>query len=111
MRVLISAGEASSDAHAAGFAAALLAARPGIELFGMGGSACRRAGVSTLVDSETAASVMGLSELGTGVFRLLGAYRTLVAECRSSKPDLAVLVDFPDFNFFIARALHRQSLR
>ena len=109
-RLFVCAGEASSDHHAALLVESVRRLCPSIEVFGMGGSALRAAGAETVVDSETAASVMGLTELIGSLPKILGAFRTLVAECRQRRPDLAVLVDFPDFNLRLAKKLHHLGI-
>ena len=109
--VFVSAGEASSDAHAAGLVDALSKQVPGLQFFGMGGSSLRGIGVETIVDAEAEASVMGLVEVFGSVFRLIGAYRALLGQIRRRKPTLAILVDFPDFNFLLARALKREGVK
>jgi len=109
--VMVVAGEHSGDAHAAEVVKQLGRMIPGVRVFGMGGSALRAAGMETIVDSETSASVMGLVEVGGRLHAIYGAYRRLAAEAGRRSPRLAILVDFPDFNLFLARALHRRGVR
>ena len=109
--VFISAGEASSDAHAAGLVQTLSQQIPELKFFGMGASSLRQVGVETIVDAEAEASVMGLVEVFGSLVRLISAYRSLVEQIRQRKPELAILVDFPDFNFLLARALKREGVK
>lgn len=102
LSVMIVAGEASGDQHAARLARGLRARAPGIELFGMGGSALRAAGMELLVDS-TALAVVGVVEVLRHYPRLRAALDTLQEALRRRRPDLVVLVDYPDFNLRLAR--------
>jgi lipid-A-disaccharide synthase len=104
------AGEASGDEQASRLAAAMLARDPSLEIYGAGGAAMRAAGVATIVDTAEL-SIMGVSELGGSLRRVWRAYRRLVAELHGPRrPDLVVLVDFPDFNLRIAKVAHRAGV-
>jgi len=100
--VMILAGEASGDAHAAEFVDILKRERPDIEVSGMGGSAMARAGVDVFFDSSIIA-VVGLIE----VLRHWGDIKRAMAIVRQrleqTRPDLLVLVDYPEFNLKMAR--------
>jgi lipid-A-disaccharide synthase len=110
-RILIVAGETSGDAHGGRLAAALKELDATVELFGMGGERMREAGVETYVDAEEL-SVMGFSELAGRVTRIASAYRRLVRVLRASpRPDLLVVIDFPDFNLRLAAAAKRAGVR
>lgn len=111
VKVLVVAGEASSDEHAALLIEELLRRAPGSTVFGMGGTQLRNAGVETVVDSEESASVMGLTELGGSVRKLWRAFNKLLQEADRRSPELAILVDFPDFNLRLAKALHRRGTK
>jgi lipid-A-disaccharide synthase len=106
---LISAGEPSGEMHAARLAASLRA-RIGAQIFGLGGPRMREAGVELLADSSNVA-VVGISEVVRRLPSVWKVYRQLVDEAARRKPDLAILVDFPDFNLRLARRLHRQGVR
>jgi lipid-A-disaccharide synthase len=100
--VLIVAGEASGDLHAAGFAGALRALRPDLALTGVGGVAMERAGVKLLERTDTLA-VMGFVEVLRQVphhYRLL---KSLGDRLRSGSVALVVLIDYPGFNMRLAR--------
>ncbi|MFN2375361.1 MAG: lipid-A-disaccharide synthase [Candidatus Binatia bacterium] len=105
-RILMVAGEASGDALGARLAAALRRADPSVKLYGVGGAAMREAGVEILLDSADL-SVMGFSELGRELGRVLGALRMLRRELREGRPDLFVPVDFPDFNLPLCRSARK----
>lgn len=111
LRVFLVAGEASGDQHAAALLRTLRERVDSVSVFGMAGSASAAEGMELIVDAEKQASVMGFTELGGQLRNLWRAYRTLLHEVDKRKPDIAVLLDFPDFNMRIARALHRRGVR
>ena len=109
MQFLISAGEASGEAHGAELIRALRACVTEAEFFGVGGSAMRAAGCDLVVNARDVA-VVGLTEV---VKHLPGIYRRfhqLLAAADERRPDAAILIDFPDFNFRLARQLHRRGI-
>lgn len=105
-KIFIVAGEASGDLHGADLSRALLSLDPEVTLTGMGGEQMRRAGVKLLVD---AAELAGLGVTET-VYRLAAgvrAFRKLRTALATEHPALLLLIDFPDFNFWLARASRR----
>jgi len=108
-RVLVSAGDASGDAHAADLVRALAARLPDARFVGLGGPALEAAGVEIRVPLR-AVAVGGLVEVLGHVPRVLGAWRTLEAAAREAPTDLAVLVDAPDLNLPLARRLRRAGV-
>lgn len=113
MRVLISAGEASGDHYGAGLARALRTqsqeSRHELEIFGLGGAEMRQAGCNTVVDAHEIA-VVGITEVISSLPRIRRAFRRLVAEAERRPPDVAILIDFPDFNLRLAKQLHRRGI-
>ena len=106
MRIMISCGEASGDLYAGALAAALRAQAPSLELFGLGGDRLRSAG-ATLVGDFAGLTVTGLTEAVRVLPRSYTTYRRLVASARERRPDVCVLIDFPDFNFRLMAAMRR----
>jgi lipid-A-disaccharide synthase len=101
-KILVVAGEASGDDHAARLVAAIREACPRAQFFGVGGEALAAQGVRILTPAAELA-VVGLMEV---VGRLPAVWRALTSLGRvlkTERPDLAILVDFPDFNFWVAR--------
>ncbi len=107
VRVLIAAGEASGDALGAALVAAYRAAGGRAAFVGMGGPAMRAAGVDVRVDAATTA-VMGAVEVLAHLPAIGRAYRTLARLLDEVR--LAVLIDYPDFNFLLARAARRRGV-
>jgi lipid-A-disaccharide synthase len=108
-RVLVSAGDASGDAHAADLVRALAARLPDARFLGLGGPALAAAGVEIRVPLRQVA-VGGLVEVLGHVPRVLGAWRSLESAAREAPTDLAVLVDAPDLNLPLARRLRRAGV-
>ena len=110
--VLISAGEASGDRHAARMMEAVrrLAGdeRP-IRFFGLGGDAMATAGLDPVAHSDEVA-VVGIVEVLRELPRIRQVFRRLLRAVETRRPELAVLVDFPDFNLRLARRLHRRGV-
>lgn len=112
VRLMIVAGEASGDRHAAGLVKALIRNFPQIEFsnFGATGPAMREVGVDSIVDSDHLA-IMGLYEVGRTLGKFWNAYKQLKLAAQRERPDAVILVDWPEFNLRLARALRRQGLR
>jgi lipid-A-disaccharide synthase len=104
-RLLIVAGEASGDAHAARLLTALRDLGP-CRARGIAGRALVAAGAERVVPMEDLA-VIGFSGVVARLPRIVSAYRRLLAEARSFRPHAALLVDSPGFNFRAGPALRR----
>ena len=107
--VLVVAGEASGDAHAAELVAALKALRPDLHFFGMGGARLAAQGVELLFDAGEV-SVMGITEVLPRLPRILQVMRGLADAAAARRPVCAVLVDIPDFNLRLAGKLKAQGV-
>ena len=105
LSVMIVTGEASGDVHAAGLLAAIKQRHPDVSAFGMGSSHLEKAGMELLVDSAVHGSVMGLTDVIAAFGGILSAFRTLVRQAKERKPDILILMDFPDFNMRLAKAV------
>jgi lipid-A-disaccharide synthase len=104
--VLVSAGDASGDLHAAAFVRALRARRPALRAIGLGGAAMQKAGVELLVQQRDLA-IGGLVEVLSSLRRVVRAWRRLGRALREERPALVVLVDSPDLNLPFARRARR----
>jgi len=99
--VAIIAGEASGDQHGAKLVKALLKRQPELFFCGIGGPALRQAGVRIVLDAAEL-TVVGITEVLSkipGIWKGMGVIKKLL---KSLKPDLLILIDFPDFNLHIA---------
>jgi lipid-A-disaccharide synthase len=107
--ILIVAGEASADLHAARALDELGALRPGVRAFGVGGPRLRAAGLEALAPAEDI-SVMGLAEVLPRIPRILGILRLLARTAAERRPKAALLVDLPDFNLRLAAKLKKLGI-
>jgi lipid-A-disaccharide synthase len=108
--ILIVAGEASADLHAARALLELRALRPGLHAFGVGGPALRAAGLETLYPAEEI-SVMGLVEVLPRLPRILAILAGLTRAAEARRPKAALLVDLPDFNLRLAARLKKLGVK
>ncbi|HMQ02776.1 MAG TPA: lipid-A-disaccharide synthase [Pyrinomonadaceae bacterium] len=108
LRIMLVAGEPSGDSHAARLVAAMreIASGRELEFFGSAGPAMRTAGVDAVVRADNL-SIMGLPEIASALPMFIRAYRTLRSAAVERRPDVVVLVDFPEFNLKLARSLKR----
>jgi lipid-A-disaccharide synthase len=111
LRLLIVAGEASGDAHAAALARALRDAAPEteFEFFGSTGARMRETGVESIVKADEL-SILGLWEIGRALPKFWAAFTELKRATIQKQPHAAVLVDWPDFNLRLARWLRRRNI-
>jgi len=107
--IFISAGEASGEHYGALLIEALrrrLAqdGRSG-DFFGMGGPSMVAAGLERVVRAEDMA-VMGITEVVRHLPRIYREFRKLKRSVHDRRPDVAILIDFPDIHFKLARELN-----
>ena len=100
-QVMIVAGEASGDMHGAKLAEALITRNRQVDLFGIGGDRMRAAGVRIEVDAHRLA-VVGITEVIAKLPQILDGMRTAKRLIAEHRPDLLILIDFPDFNLRLA---------
>ncbi len=125
MLILISAGEASGEMYGAQLIEALRraaelrsagqleAAVPKradqLSFFGVGGDRMRAAGCDTVVDAKDLA-VVGITEIVSHLPKILGLYKHLIREADRRKPDVAIVIDSPAFNWRVARQMKKRSI-
>jgi len=80
-----------------------------LEFFGVGGDRMRAAGCDTVVDSKDL-SVVGITEILSHLPKIYGLYRHLIAESDRRKPDLAIVIDSPAFNWRVARQMKKRGI-
>ena len=109
---MIVAGEPSGDAHAASLVHALRQVDPEGEwrFSGATGPLLRAAGVQSVVSSDDLA-IMGIMEVGRAFGKFWRAFKLLKQAAIENKPDAVILVDWPEFNLRLARALHKKNIK
>ena len=108
-KVMIIAGEASGDLHGARVVEAMCQRAPDLFFFGIGGEALKAAGVKILVEAATL-SVVGITEVFAKLPNLLRGMRCAKRALQQLKPDLLILIDFPDFNLHVAAAAKKAKI-
>jgi lipid-A-disaccharide synthase len=121
VRILISAGEASGEMYGAmlmealrglaGESPATILNTPNqeLEFFGVGADRMRAAGCDTVVDAKDLA-VVGISEILSHLPKIWGLFHKLIAEADRRKPDLAIVIDSPAFNWRVARQMRKRGI-
>lgn len=106
--ILLVVGEASGDAHGAHLVEALLKRDPTLKIYGVAGERLQQTDFEALF-SVAQLTGMGLVELFGNLGNLWRAYRRLKRALKERRPNLLVLIDFPEFNLRLARVA--KSLR
>jgi lipid-A-disaccharide synthase len=99
--IVIVAGEASADLHGSNLVRAIKFLHPSAVFHGIGGSMMKEAGVHILYPSSELA-VVGITEVFSRLKTIIKAAGALKNLLRRHRPDLLILLDFPDFNLHIA---------
>jgi len=132
VKILISAGEASGEMYGAQLIESLRRAtahvgtdalvRPAEQssagslptaplptFFGVGGDRMRAAGCDTVVDAKDLA-VVGITEILSHLPKIWGLFQHLIREADRRKPDLAIVIDSPAFNWRVAREMKKRGI-
>jgi len=107
--IFLSAGEASGDHYGAQILSELRTRMPHLTAFGLGGLEMEAAGLDRIVRAEDVAH-MGITEVIRHMPSIYGEFRRLVSSIKKRRPDIAVLIDFPDVNFRLARELKKLNI-
>jgi lipid-A-disaccharide synthase len=102
MHLFFSAGEPSGDLHGANSIRELRKLDPGVVASGFGGERMRAAGCQ-LVYPLCDMAVMGLGPVLRSLPRFVGLLRTADQFFGAQRPDAVVLIDYPGFNWWVAR--------
>ena len=108
-KIMISAGEASGDVHAAALTREILKLDPTAQVYGMGGDGLRAAGGEVLFDIKDH-GVMGLVEIIRklpALFRLRSDFAEVMDKRR---PDCLVTIDYPGFNMRVAKVARAKGI-
>ncbi len=104
--VVIIAGEASADLHGSNLVKAMKRLNSGIVFTGIGGEKMEQAGVRILIPSSEMA-VVGLTEIFSKLRTIFKASKDIKSILKKARPDLLILIDYPDFNIHIAGTAKR----
>jgi lipid-A-disaccharide synthase len=109
MRIFFSAGEPSGDLHGANLVRALSGQRPDLECVGYGGDLMAAAGCR-LHYPLCSLAVMGFVPVLLNARKFLRLLREAETSFRDVRPDAVVLIDYPGFNWGIAKRAHEQGI-
>jgi lipid-A-disaccharide synthase len=90
-------------------AAPALPSTSDLTFFGVGGDRMRAAGCDTVIDAKDLA-VVGITEILSHLPKILGLYKNLIREADRRKPDLAIVIDSPAFNWRVARQMKKRGI-
>ena len=107
--ILIVAGEASGDLHGSNLIKALKEIDPALKFYGIGGEKMKGVGFSAIEDSKNLA-VVGISEVILKLGGLYAAFNKLKKALDENRPDIVVLIDFPDFNLHVAKEADKRGI-
>ncbi len=109
MRIFFSVGEPSGDLHGANLIQQLRASEASIECVGFGGPRMQQAGLEPLADL-TKMAVLFFWQVLTKIPAFYKLYRSADRYFASNKVDAVVLIDYPGFNWWIAKAAKRHGI-
>lgn len=108
-KILLVAGEVSGDLHGAHLVEAIHRIDPEVQFFGVGGDGLERKGMKLLYHAHSL-SVVGITEVFFKLRSILKALQGLKVSLDRERPDLIILIDFPDFNLRLAKIAHRKGI-
>jgi len=109
MRIFISAGEVSGDLHAAEVVQALLQQSKKISIHGIAGPNMQKSGCHTLVPMSDL-EAMGISDVIRALPRIHRVQSDVLSWAAESRPDVAILVDYPGFHMRLGAKLRRMGI-
>jgi lipid-A-disaccharide synthase len=104
--IMLVVGEASGDMHGAGLVKALLKRDPNLTFFGVAGDQLQQTSFEPLF-TVAELTGMGLLELAGNIKNIVAAYRLLRRTLRTRRPNLLILIDFPELNLRLAKLAKR----
>ena len=107
---MFSAGEVSGDVHGASLAREILELSPKTELIGFGGDLMARAGVRLFKNFKDY-NIMGVLEVIKNLRRIFQLLDDLTDFISKEQPDLLVLIDYPDFNWRLAKRAKQLGIK
>ncbi len=107
---MIIAGEASGDMYGADLVREMLRVKPDLCFYGIGGKRMREEGVELLVDVSEMA-VVGITEVVSKLRHILKTMAMMKKSLEDRRPDLVILIDYPDFNLPLAGAASKKGIK
>lgn len=110
MKLLVSAGEVSGDQRAGEVVGEVKKLVPSLSIKCMGGDVLESLGAELIVDSRKVGGVMGFVDVVKKLSDITESIRLLEKQLVKWRPDAVLLIDFPDFNFKIARSAKKLGI-
>ena len=107
--ILIVAGEASGDLHGSNLIKSLKEIDQSLVFCGVGGEKMKSLGFDAIEDARELA-VVGISEVIRKLGRLYAACNKLKKALDERRPDVVVLIDYPDFNLHVAKEAKKRKI-
>lgn len=108
--IMIVAGETSGDLHGSSLVRAMREIDPGLQFRGIGGRRMQEAGVKLMANAADMA-VVGLTEVIVKLNQIRKVLNLMKADLKAGKPDLLILIDYPDFNLMLGKAAKACGVR
>jgi len=108
--IMIVAGEASGDMHGAHLVREILKINPALNFYGIGGNKLKEEGVQLLASASDMA-VVGLTEVISKLGKILKIMGIMKRSLDERRPDLVILIDYPDFNLPLAKAAQKRGIK
>jgi len=108
--IMIVAGEASGDMHGANLVREMLNLDPALNFYGIGGNRLQKEGVELLANASDMA-VVGLTEVVSKLESILKIMGMMKRSMDERRPDLVILIDYPDFNIPLAKAAKKRGIK
>ena len=110
LKIMFSAGEVSGDVHGASLAQEILKISPSTELIGFGGDQMAQSGVK-LCKNFKDYNIMGVLEVLKNIKRIFALLDELTQFMQRERPDLLVIIDYPDFNWRLAKRAKKLGIK
>lgn len=108
-KIIIIAGEASGDLHAAHLIKHLKSISSDVEIGGLGGRLMKQAGAEIYYDL-TDIAVIGFFEILKNLSKFRSAFNLLLRKIDQVKPDVVILIDYPGFNLKLAKEIKKRKI-
>jgi lipid-A-disaccharide synthase len=108
-QVMMVAAEASSGLFGQRLIEFWKKSKKDIHFFGVGTQEMESLGLERLGKSEEMA-VVGVSEIIEHWGKLKSVFNSLLEECKKRKPSVVILMDYPEFNLYLARKIKQLGL-
>lgn len=106
---MLVAGEVSGDLHGAHLVEAIHKSAPEIQFFGVGGEHLKERGMK-LLQHVHSLSVVGISEAFQKLKTALKTLQELKEAMERERPDLLILIDYPEFNLRLAKIARQKNI-